>query len=86
MLDERNERTATRSFLEEYLNTELVMNGSCKGPFRVEYFNSEDNKLVQLADVYANWYYSQLLTGNYAEELQAQQDENIIRSIFRFPL
>ena len=53
-LDERNERTETKFFLQEYLNTELIMNGSCKGPFTVQYFDSEDNKIIQLADVYAN--------------------------------
>lgn len=85
-LDERNERTETRYFLEEYLNTELIMNGSCNGPFKVSYFDSANNKLVQLADVYANWFYSQLQTGAYGKELKEQQEAGIIRSIFEFPL
>ena len=85
-LDERNERTETKFFLEEYLNTELIMNGSCNGPFKVQYFDSENNKIIQLADVYANWFYSHLQTGAYSEELKAQQEAKIVREIFEFPL
>lgn len=85
-LDERNERTETRYFLEEYLNTELIMNGSCNGPFKVRYFDSANNKIIQIADVYANWFYSQLQTGAYDTELKMQKDAGIIRGIFEFPL
>lgn len=85
-LDERNERTETRYFLEEYLNTELIMNGTCNGPFRVQYFDSSNNKIIQIADVYANWFYSHLQTGAYEEELQAQKEAGIVREIFEFPL
>lgn len=85
-LDERNEKTETKYFLEEYLNTELIMNGSCNGSFKVKYFDSENNKIIQLADVYANWFYSHLQTGAYSEELKAQQKANIVRDIFEFPL
>lgn len=85
-LDERNERTETRYFLEEYLNTELIMNGSCSGPFKVKYFDSTMNTIIQIADVYANWYYSHLLTGAYSEEYTAQKSAGIIREVFEFPL
>lgn len=85
-LDERNERTETRYFLEEYLNTELIMNGTCNGPFSVKYFDSVNNKIIQIADVYANWYYSHLQTGAYAEELKSQKKAGIVREIFEFPL
>lgn len=85
-LDERNERTETRHFLEAYLNTELIMNGTCVGPFRVQYFDSSNNRIIQLADVYANWYYSHLQTAAYSDELQAQFDAGIVKEIFEFPL
>lgn len=38
-LDERNERTETKYFLENYLNTELFMNGTINGKFDVAYFD-----------------------------------------------
>lgn len=85
-LDERNERTESKFFLEDYLNTELIMNGSCNGPFSVRYFDSASNKLIQIADVYANWFYSHLQTGAYSTELQQQKDAGIIKGIFEFPL
>ena len=84
-LDERNERTETRYFLAEYLNTELIMNGSCNGPFHVQYFDSANHHIIQLADVYANWYYSHLLTGSYEKELKEQLESGIIKGIFEFP-
>lgn len=84
-LDERNERTESKYFLETYLNTELIMNGTCVGPFSVKYFDSADNRLIQIADVYANWFYSHLLTGAYEKELKEQQEAGIIKGIFEFP-
>lgn len=39
-LDERNERTETKYFLENYLNTELFMNETINGRFDVAYFDS----------------------------------------------
>ena len=50
-LDERNEKTETRHFLCDYLNTELVLGGHCAGPFTVEYCNSANVRQVQIADV-----------------------------------
>lgn len=85
-LDERNERTETRHFLETYLNTELIMNGTCNGPFSVQYFDSANNKFIQIADVLANWFYSHLQTGAYEEEFQKLKDSGVIRGIFEFPL
>lgn len=85
-LDERNEKTETRYFLEEYLNTELILNGTCNGPFSVQYFDSANNDIIQIADVYANWYYSHLQTGAYSEELKEQKTAGIVREIFEFPL
>lgn len=84
-LDERNERTETRYFLQEYLNTELIMNESLNGPFSVAYFDSANNKMIQLADVYANWFYSHLMTNAYNKEWQEQCDAGIIKGVFEFP-
>lgn len=84
-LDERNERTETKHFLGTYLNTELILSEGCNGPFSVRYFDSADNRLIQIADVYANWYYSQLFSHAYDAEMKQQQEKGIIKEIFEFP-
>lgn len=84
-LDERNEKTETKYFLENYLNTELAMGGTYLGNFNVTYFDSTDNTLIQLADVFANLYYSHLQTGNYGQELKRLRDAGILKFIFEFP-
>ena len=63
----------------------MIMNGTCVGPFSVQYFDSADNRLIQIADVYANWFYSHLMTGAYEKELKGQQEAGIIKGIFEFP-
>ena len=84
-LDERNEKTETKYFLENYLNTELAMSGTYSGNFNVTYFDSANNNLIQLADVFANLYYSHLQTGNYGKELEALKNAGILKFIFEFP-
>lgn len=84
-LDERNERTETKYFLENYLNTELFMNGTINGKFDVVYFDSSTNSLIQIADVFANLLYSHLQTGGYDEELKKLKDAGILRFTFEFP-
>ena len=84
-LDERNERTDSKHFLEQYLNTELIMNGSCKGPFNVDYFDSSNNIIIQIADVMANLLYSHLKNNCYEAELKMLQDKGVIKFIFEFP-
>lgn len=84
-LDERNEKTETRYFLENYLNTELSMSGTASGKFDVSYFDSANNRFIQIADVFANLYYSHLRTGAYAEEFQKLEENGILKCIFEFP-
>ena len=84
-LDERNERTETKYFLENYLNTELILNGSCNGVFKISYFDSVNNHFIQIADVFSNWYFSHLITGQYDKEFQELQNKGIIKYIFDFP-
>ena len=55
-LDERNERTDARFFLENYLNTELCLNGVTENHFTVRYLDSSVNPFIQIADVFANIY------------------------------
>jgi hypothetical protein len=84
-LDERNEKTETKFFLENYLNTELSMNGTATGKFDVTYYDSANNNLIQIADVFANLYYSHLQTGGYADEIKKLEDAGILKYIFEFP-
>ena len=84
-LDERNEKTESVHFLENYLNTELFMNGTTVGKFIVEYFDSVDNNIVQIADVFANLYYSHMQTGGYNEELNKLKNSGILKGLFTFP-
>lgn len=85
-LDERNEKTRSKYFLENYLNTELRLSNAVKGKFTVNYFDSADNKLIQIADVFANIYYSGLFTKNYTNELRELKRKGFIRYIFKFPI
>lgn len=84
-LDERNEKTEAKYFLENYLNTELSMNGTANGKFDVAYFDSSNNNMIQIADVFANLYYSHLQTGGYTDEIKKLEDSGILKGIFEFP-
>lgn len=84
-LDERNEKTETKYFLENYLNTELAMGGVTSGKFDVKYFDSANNDLIQLADVFSNLYYSHLQTGAYEEEFKKLEKAGILKFYFEFP-
>lgn len=85
-LDERNEKTETKFFLENYLNTELILGGVTDGEFHVKYFDSSNNKYIQIADVFANLMYSQLKTGEYEKEFDLLKNRELLRYIFDFPL
>lgn len=85
-LDERNEKTQTTYFLENYLNTELKLGCNLNANFNVQYFDSANNKLIQVADVFANLYYSQLLTSAYTEEFKMLESSGILKHCFNFPL
>ena len=84
-LDERNEKTETKNFLENYLNTELNLGGTTNGKFTVIYFASANNKFIQIADVFSNLFYSQLLTNNYTNEMNILKDKDILKFEFVFP-
>lgn len=85
-LDERNEKIESKYFLENYLNTELSMNGTTSGKFAVQYFDSVNNNIIQIADVFANLYYSHMKTGGYKEDIQKLKDEKILKCLFEFPV
>lgn len=85
-LDERNERTETKYFLEYYLNTELVLPGVFSDNFSVQYFDSSENIIIQIADVFSNLLYSNLLTnGNYEAEIDTLTKKGLLKFTFKFP-
>ena len=61
------------------------MNGTITGKFKVEYFDSTNNSLIQIADVFANIYYSHLQTEAYNEEIKSLKDKGILKFTFIFP-
>jgi len=88
-IDERNQKTQTKFMLEEYLNTELnLAERLVTNPIKVEYFDSCNNHLIQVADVFANIYYSYLMTmkhGTYKDEISTMISQNYIKKVFKFP-
>ena len=84
-LDERNERTDAKYFLQNYLYTELALEDGLGCHFDVAYFDSSNNSMIQIADVFSNIMYSNLKTGAYQEELKEMQEDGVIKYIFQFP-
>lgn len=85
-IDERNIKTQAKNTLEDYLNTELILNDYLlSSPLQVKYFDSVNNKFIQVADVFANIYYSECLTNAYVETINKLKENNILKEIFVFP-
>ena len=86
-IDERNVKTDTKSTLEEYLNTELVTGSHIQDGFFVEYCQSETRELIQIADVFANICFTNLISNNcFLSEISKMKNEKYIVNEFYFPL
>lgn len=85
-IDERNIRTEAKYTLEDYLNTELLFNTVLNDTVSVTYYDSCNNIIIQIADVFANIFYSNLMCGSYKKKLNSIRQKNIIRKIFTFPV
>lgn len=85
-LDERNEKTDKKYFLEQYINTEFAAEKVTDKYIDVTYFDSSRNKLIQVADVFANLYYSHLMTNKYSKEIETLRNAGILKFVFKFPL
>lgn len=85
-LDERNEKTETKNFLENYLQTELGMRNLITGDCSVSYFDSANNCIIQIADVFSNLYFSELKTKAYTKEMEYMRKKGYLKHIFGFPL
>lgn len=84
-LDERNEKTETKHFLENYLQTELGMKNVIKEDCKVKYYDSANNCIIQIADVFSNLYFSELKTNAYTKEIEQMRNGGYLKHIFRFP-
>lgn len=85
-IDERNVRPNAKYFLAEYLNTELCVNEMKYDKFEIDYYQSENNKLIQIADVFSNIYYSNIVSGGkYDESIELMRKNNILTLEFLFP-
>ena len=82
-LDERNEKPESKNFLQDYLNTELYMyfDEECQ----VQYFDSQNNHLIQVADVMSNLMFSNKMTHSYDDLFNKLKSEGHIKDIFVFP-
>lgn len=86
-IDERNVRTDTKATLEEYLNIEFVTASQKHDFFNVKYCQSETKELIQLADVFSNIFYSNLVSNNcYKNEIDRLIENGYIKGMFKFPL
>lgn len=83
-IDERNIKTEAKFTLEDYLNTELLFNDIMTHSVKIQYCDSCENKFIQLADVFANIYYSNLRNKQYDNKLKSLKNE-YIRHEFIFP-
>ena len=85
-IDERNVKTDSKFSLEDYLNQELSLNDNLIENIQVQYFDSSQNCFIQIADVFSNIMYSNLITkGSYEKELEQLQQNKYILPTFIFP-
>lgn len=85
-IDERNIKTQAKFLLPEYLNTELILNDNLLSKsLNVRYFDSSNNKFIQVADVFSNLFYSECLTNAYTDLFTSLKEKNILKEIFIFP-
>ena len=85
-IDERNVKTESKYSLEDYLNQELILNDNILENVQVKYFDSSQNCFIQIADVFSNIMYSDLITsGGYRKEIEKLQEQKYILPPFVFP-
>ncbi|MGL5625598.1 DUF3800 domain-containing protein [Cetobacterium sp.] len=85
-IDTRNVKNNASKSLEDYLNTKLSLEEDLIDSITVEYFDSEQNIIIQIADFFSNLYYSECLTNNYTEIFDELRKNNYIHDSFIFPI
>lgn len=85
-IDERNVKTEAKYNLKELLYTDLCTGKNVVDDINVKYFDSSNNKLIQVADIFANILYSDLVTnGNYTKAINFMSDNGYLLNTFVFP-
>lgn len=86
-IDERNVRTDSKNGLEDYIAIKLGIENDFIDSVKTTYYDSSTNLMIQLADFYANLYYSFLFQPkNYESIIQEYRKKDIIKDVFLFPL
>lgn len=88
-IDERNQKTGTVHMLEEYLNIQLGLHYGLIDGVTVQYYDSAQNSLIQVADVFSNAYYK-CCKGDAANQcirdaLKVKAAEGYFPAIYQFP-
>lgn len=85
-IDERNVKKDAKYQLQDFLLTELSTGKNIVDNISVQYYDSCNNKLVQLADVFSNIFYSNILTcGAFSKEIRYMKENGYTINIFKFP-
>lgn len=86
-IDQRNTKTEAIRALEEHLSINLEIMMKLTKSVKVEYFESYNNILVQIADSMANMYFSYLHSRKrYSSVINELRRNNTIIQEFNFPL
>ena len=86
-IDERNVKNNSLKSLEDYLATNFILKENYINSLIVEYFDSKDNILIQVADFFSNLYYSFLMHKSaYIDVIIKLRKKGIIKNEFIFPL
>lgn len=86
VIDERNVKVEAKKSLDDYLNTALQLDEKLTDEIKVEYHDSSQERFIQIADFFANLFYSECITKNYGNEIKKLTKSKIFKKIFRFPL
>ena len=84
-IDERNVKAHAKYFLEEYFSLELVYEDKISKSFKVSYHDSKDNRFIQIADLFSNLYYSNLINNDYEDLFNKMRKEGFILNEFKYP-
>ena len=84
-IDERNQKTGSKNSMKDYLNTALGLENKLIDCIDVKYFDSSQNFMIQIADVFSNLKYSQLLRASFTEEFEYMKKNKYIKGDFIFP-
>jgi len=83
-VDERNVRAESRRSLEDYLNLTLDYEGLLTGEVTVKYFDSADNALIQIADVFSNILFSDCYTQEFKGDIARLCGRGYIGGVYDF--